>query len=352
VRLRATSRVVGLVALASVVLTACSGSDVHIGADATAAEAQPPSCPAVTLVRSGKQTSGLDVDNASGTWDLTTAVWDENAPDPIEYPVRSDAWTLGCIDGGTVHGNVPRSWTRDQWYDGEDDGTRLGGDAFRQTLTETPGNFLVIRNAYVEDFEDAYDPNSPDPSYTTYLDHVWARYIRDDCIENEDVPHSMVVSNSLFDGCFAAFAQRPKGEESARNGDGPQFFTVRNSLVYVKPQPLGPDYCNTEAVALGRCRPTGRPGVWLGAYGIWKWSEDAASRVTVRNVIFRLDMPSYSSCSSQRWPAGTYEDVTVVWLGHGRYRKAGGCTNHLPRGVELTRDIRVWRAAKRAWLAQ
>ena len=90
--------------------------------------------------------------------------------------------------------------------------------------------------------------------------------------------------------------------------------------------------------------------MWLGAYGIWKWSPDAASEVVVRDTIFRLDIASYSSCSSQEWPVGTYEDVTVVWTGKGRYKNAGDCHNRLPKGVELTTDLGVWRAAKGAWL--
>ena len=90
--------------------------------------------------------------------------------------------------------------------------------------------------------------------------------------------------------------------------------------------------------------------MWLGAYGIWKWSDEAASKVTVRDTIFRLDMPSYSSCSSQEWPEGTYENVTLVWTGTKRYRTAGGCHNRLPQGVRLTTDLGVWRTAKRAWL--
>lgn len=317
---------------------------------ATTVAAPAPSCPPASLVRTGDQQSGIDADNNRGTWRLVGASWNENAPDPIEYPIRSDAWTKGCINGGTVLGNVPKAWTRDQWYDAEDGGTNLSGDAFRQTMTRTPGNFLRIRNAYVDDYEDAYDPNSPKPSYVTYLNHVRAEYIRDDCIENEDVPHTMVVRDSLFNGCFTAFAQRPHGSDSSRNGTGPHSFTVVRSLVYVRPQPLGPNYCDREKVREGRCRPTSRPGVWRGAYGIWKWSDQAASTVTVRDTVFRLDMPSYSSCMSQQWPIGTYENVTLVWLGRGRYSTAGDCTNKLPRGVRLTTDIRVWRKAKAAWL--
>ena len=51
------------------------------------------------------------------------------------------------------------------------------------------------------------------------------------------------------------------------------------------------------------------------------------------------------------WPAGTYENVKVVWTGKGSYATAGGCKNVLPAGVTLTTDKSVWDNAKSAWLA-
>ena len=91
--------------------------------------------------------------------------------------------------------------------------------------------------------------------------------------------------------------------------------------------------------------------MWLGAHGIWKWSSAAAGTVVVRNSIFRLDLPSYSACTSQQWPNGTYQDVVLVWAGAGPYASAGGCVNTLPPGVRLTTDVGEWDRAKAAWLA-
>lgn len=339
--------VIGVLVVPAVLL-GCSGQQRDEATLSAAPTSRP--CPAVKLTRTADQRAGIEASNRDGTWRLTGARWYRNAPSPLRYPVRSDSWTRGCVVGGNVVGNVPRSWTRDQWYDAEDGGTRMGGEAFRHTMTAASGNFLRIVNASVQDYEDAFDPNSAYRSSTTYLDHVRASNIRDDCIENEDVPHHMVVVNSLLDGCFTAFAQRPSGSESTSVGKGPQTFTVLDSLVYINPQPLGRNYCSADRARQGRCRPTAREGVWLGAYGIWKWSDQAAGKVTVRDTIFRLDLPSYSSCRPQKWPPGTYENVTLVWTGRGEYRTAGGCTNRLPAGVRLTRDIRVWNSARAAWL--
>lgn len=324
------------------------------GAVLYVAPAQAVTCPAVTKTLTGTQTSGVSASNNGGTWDFTTAVWN-NSPYPVEYPVRSESWTKGCLYGGTVNGNIPRSQTRDQWYNGEDGGTHYGGEAYRHTLTNTAGNFLYMRNSYASDVEDAFDPQATNFDSTVYLDHVHAKYIRDDCIENEGSgsdqhPASMKLTNVLFDGCFTGFGMRPSGSTSQQNGEGPQTFDVENSLVYIQPQPLGPIYCSDTSVNRGRCKPTGTSNVWLGSYGIWKWSDKAPSHVVVRNTIFRLDMPSYSSCRAQEWPAGTYENVTLVWTGDGAYKDAGDCSNVLPPGVTLTTDVSVWNNAKNAWL--
>ena len=339
---------VALVATPLAVLNATGGSSGAVTV---------PGCPPTRLTRSGPQTTAVNEAATDATWDLRGAVWDHVAPDPLTYPVHSEQWTRGCIVGAQVRGNVPPSQTRDQWYDGRDGGIRMGGEAFRQTLTDTPGNYLLMRDTYASDYEDAYDPNGVSPADTLYLDHVQAHYIRDDCIENEgsgstQVPMNVVVRDSLFDGCFTGFAERPpKVTDGDPNGKGPQSFVVEHSLLYVQPQPLGPNYCSATLVSIGRCLATTQPQVWLGAHGIWKWSSAAAGTVVVRNSIFRLDLPSYSACTSQQWPAGTYQDVVLVWAGPGPYASAGGCVNTLPSGVRLTTDVGEWDRAKAAWLA-
>ena len=315
-----------------------------------------PTCPATSFTKTaGSQSGYINQTNNNQTWNLTGAVWNSTPTSSHYYPVRSDAFTKGCIIGGSVDGRVPQTATRDQWYNGEDGGTRLGGEGFRQTLTTTAGNWAVLRNTSVSNIEDAYDPNTQDASHTYYLDHVRAEMIRDDCLENEgtgtaEKPMNVVIRNSMFDGCFTGFAERPTwSNHGAPNGFGPSSLTVENSLMYINPQPLGPNYCNSTKVQQGRCAQNG--STWLGAHGIWKWSEAAASKVTIRNSVFRLDMPSYTGCAPQVWPAGTYENVKVVWTGKGSYATAGGCKNVLPPGVTVTTDKSVWDNAKAAWLA-
>ena len=220
-------------------------------------------CPATSLTRTGAQSAGINQSDTDGAWNLRQAVWNRTG---VTYPVRSDSWTRGCISGGTVNGDIPRSATRDQWYNGEDGGAPgADSEGFRQTFTNTPGNYLTIVDSGVTDVEDAFDPNFTRADSVVTLDSVRAESIRDDCIENEggsgtsQLPGSLVITRSLFDGCFAAFAERPSGASTAQNGTGASTFTLTDSLVYVQPQPLGPNYCSATHVSRGRCQDHRNP---------------------------------------------------------------------------------------------
>ena len=322
-----------------------------VAQDATTA-ASP--CPATTLTRSGAQSTGIDQSNTDGAWNLDDAVWDRAG---ITYPIRSDSWSRGCITGGSVVRRHPRAATRDQWYDG-DGGGAAGADSegFRQSLTNTAGNYLTITGSSVSDVEDAFDPNVARADSVVTLDHVRAESVRDDCIENEggsgtsETPGSLVITRSLFDGCFTAFAERPSGASTAQNGTGASSFTLTDSLVYVQPQPLGPRYCSPTHVSRGRCRTPAPTTSGSGRTASGSGRRPPRDQVVVHDTVFRLDMPSYSSCSSQKWPAGSYQNVTLVWTNPQPYATAGDCSNTLPPGVTLTTDVSVWDKAKAAWL--
>lgn len=315
--------------------------------------------PPTAVTRTGSQSKAVEGTLKNATWNLTGAVWDKNSPDPIKYPIRSDAATNSLVKGGRVNGMIPRSWTRDQWYDAEDGGKRLGGEAVRLTLTNTTGNTVTVRNTRVSDVEDAYDPQQPAAAHTgtVVLDHVRSEYVRDDAIEDEgygldrgDRPVNMTVKSSMLEA-FTLFAFRPPGSVTARNGNGDQALRVSQSLLWSRPMPLGLNYTNDFRESQGRVLPTSDPKVWLGSHGIWKWSNQAPRKVVITDSIFRLDVPSYTSQHSSEWPDGTYRNVTIVWTGKGNYFTAGGYHNTLPPGVRVTTDLSVWTRARNAWLA-
>ena len=204
--------------------------------------------------RDGEQSGALYKSNTTGTWNLRGAVWRG-----LSYPVRSESWTQGCVEGGVVHGPIPRAATRDTWYDGIG-GTAATGEGLRVTMTKTAQSWVAATDMFVEDMEDAYDPNAADATARTYLDHVRAEHIRDDCIENEDPVHHMYVTNSFFDGCFTAFAERPPGSTSAQNGTTPADFVVENSLVHVTPNPWARSTAPPRTSRVAAAAPTAPPG--------------------------------------------------------------------------------------------
>ena len=94
------TRAVAVVA-ALLLLTLCACAN-----EPAASLAKAPGCPAVSLTRTGRQHAGLDRPNDRGTWDLRRAVWDENTPAEVEYPIRSEEWTM------VMSGNFSRPYRR------------------------------------------------------------------------------------------------------------------------------------------------------------------------------------------------------------------------------------------------
>lgn len=304
-----------------------------------------PECPPVAKTATGPQSEAIYQDNNGGTWDLTGAVWQGSAA--AEYPIRSDNWTDGCVSGGTVRGPIDPDATRDQWYNDETHGGK-NHEAIRFNVGS--GEFAVIRDLFASDVEDGIDTNGATANSKTYVDGVHLENIRDDCIENEQIPHDMYVTDSLFDGCFAAFAEKPDSS-SADEGTTDADFIVEDSLIYVSPQPLGDRYCSSTKVSQGRCIKDPDGSGWLGNYGFFKWGASGAANVEIRNTILRIDLPSYSSCTGNRFlDNSTFENVTLVYTGPGTWAKAGGCSNIVPPGMTVTSDVSVWDNAKAAWL--
>src|SRR5215216_2310273 len=126
-----------LAAAIALVLTAAVVPSVQSAADTATG------CPSVTLSRTEAQSSGIQADNTEGTWDLTGASWSNHVGG--DYPVRSEAWVRGCLVGGSVVGPIPRTATRDQWYDAGQAGS---GDVYRISLTSTAGNYLRQVGSY------------------------------------------------------------------------------------------------------------------------------------------------------------------------------------------------------------
>ncbi|GAA4059046.1 hypothetical protein [Streptomyces shaanxiensis] len=317
----------------------------------------------------GVASVGSDTGPQSGrTWDLRDATWhgaapDGGTPDSTRYPFRLDDTGTGevCVIGGHMIGNIPREFSRDEFYradtpyPGTTDPQEWDNEGFRWDMDE-PSDWVYQYGGYMENVSDALDPNSTSAGSTSYYERMHLVDIRDDCVENEGprfTHHNIVIRDSLLDGCHSGFSARQSGESQVVTPDGPSALTVEDSLVYIKPNELGPMYC---AEGPGPCATIATPpaaGVdHMGNHSLFKFGPNGPGSVTLRNVVVRIDMPTNWSLSNNYWPeTGTYENVTLVWTGQDTYGDFPWGPAGKPAGVTVTTDAAVWDAAKTAWLA-
>jgi len=311
-----------------------------------------PMSPEACLSRSASQITDLngDLTGAQGlsstqvdrTWDLRDFS-QTSSPNPTRYPFSLGAAKRVCIIGGSVIGNIPRDYSREQFYDNNSDGIEWDNEGYRpQHTADSP--WVYQYGSYAENVSDAFDPNGLANGVNhTYLDRVHAKDIRDDCVEVEGEgfsPHTITITRSLFDGCSNFLSMRPSGTSHADAGTTDATLTIEDSLAYVRPNELGASNCTQVCTTIG-----GVP--YMGNHVLFKWSSAAAKNVVVRNTVFRVDQPSAFSSRAMHWPAGVYENVTLVWTWPKPY------TDYfdVPAGVKVTSDVKVWEDAKTAWLA-
>ena len=182
---------------------------------------------------------------------------------------------------------------------------------------------------FVDNFEDGFAPRGAQ-SATFSIHDVYGRNIHDDAIENDGI-HSGIIRDSYF---------QTQTFYSARGGSNASAaVTIDNCVVHLDLQPHqggtgGPDDINSAG---------GYPYAdGLGGGSIFKmdWGTSDSGVVHVKNSVFLLERPATSSFVGMQFAPGTYENVTIVWLG------AGVSLAGTP-GVTITRDRTVFDRARR-----
>lgn len=246
-------------------------------------------------------------------------------PDEALYPVNIGNKSPGprlCLVGGLVVGEQSRdlSWQEVKTrYDGA--GVRVGGN-----------DWYVVDGLRVDNVEDGIDPRGTKDRYPKdgdgfVLRNLYFTYIRDDCVENDDIAAG-VIEDSLFDGCYTGISERPgKGNEQLSHPapEGEE-LVVRNVLMRLQELPGTRGGAPDEA----------------GHGKLFKWS-DVGNRLRLEHSVFVVEgVPSEGETD---FPPGTVaEDVTVVWLGEGEF------PGEVPDGVRITTDESVWDEARAQWL--
>jgi hypothetical protein len=228
------------------------------------------------------------------------------------------AWLEGqnnCFQGGVIQGQISKS---QEWWQLKKccNGAGIMVDGASKLLGVRIDNLAVdairIRN-----------------HAATTISDMYASYTRDDCISN--ITHAdLVIDDSLFDGCHTGISWR---SHNSKIMNQPFKLQLTNTLFYIQPM--------AGNASGGTCKD------WVvnnQANGpMWKM-EGNAERVDLHNVIIRQDLANHEC--GEKWPAGTYDNVTFVWTSNKPY------PGKLPAGVKLTNDVSVWNNAKAQWLSQ
>jgi hypothetical protein len=243
-------------------------------------------------------------------------------PQVNHYPLalgKYDPGNATCVVGGSVVGRQSRNHT---WQTMK---SSLDGDGLN---FKSDGG--IIDGIRIDNVEDGIGTIGGDPE-GIMIRNAYMSYIRDDCIENDAVV-GLIVKDSLLDGCFFGLSERPGASGSPRPAPPGERTLLDGVLLRLQPMP----YDTTKA----RCGTDG-----LGTGGFFKWS-DYANKLTVRNSVLLADRTTVRCAIPLNFPAtGTYENVTLVWLGQGNY------PGRLPAtGVTVTRDRQVWDRARADWL--
>jgi hypothetical protein len=242
-------------------------------------------------------------------------------PTVHHYPLLLGKGSPGratCVIGGTVVGQQSRSLT---WQVMK---RKLDGDGLN---FKSYGG--IVDGIRIDNVEDGIATVGADPGGIA-IRNAYMTYIRDDCIENDGVV-GLVVQDSLLDGCYMGLSERPSGQPKPSPAD--ERTLLSRVLMRIQPMP----YDKTEATC-------GRDG--MGNGGFFKWSK-WANRLVVRNTILLAERVAARCRTPMHFPEGTYENVTLVWLGPGDY------PGRLPdSGVTVTRDRSVWAEARADWLSR
>ncbi len=245
--------------------------------------------------------------------DATGAVWYELGSNPVVIGGGPGI----CWSAGLIEGNYPPD---------------LHWSTFHSTagLKTVSAVDVTIANVHIQTYGDGIKLYQGTESFT--IQGVYLHDLHDDCIEGDWLPGG-VIKDSLLDGCYQAFAARPRSSDSTSDGSN-KTWVIRNTLAYVRPQ-IG--------VYKG-------PSPGNGAF--FKWDTDSPSRspkVAISDTILRIDQyPNHTE--SGLWVlAGKLEscsNVTIVWLGGGPYPVS------VPPCVTVTTDVWVWDRAVADWKAR
>lgn len=260
------------------------------------------------------------------TFDAREATFTSYPGDTL-YPISVGKDTAPkhlCLIGGTVIGQQPRDLTWDEMKD------LYSGSALR-----IGGNRpYVVDGLRVDNVADGIRPRGTEDRYPKDGDgfvvrNTYMTYIRDDCIENDDIGGGLIF-DSLFDGCYTGISERPTGGNPQEQHPAPRSerLVVDHVLLRLQAQP--------------GVRGSNDPSV-LGHGQLFKWSP-VANLPIVRDSIFLVETVPNTDSSFPFPPGTTTTNVTIVWAADAPFEW------DIPPGTTVTTDLSVWTEARQEWL--
>jgi hypothetical protein len=296
-----------------VVVALCAAVPVWAEVTTPGTSAAPTACPTTNVVAGPAGTvSKYSATTSARTFDLSATT--------VTLPKKIGVTVTGtdiCVLGPSMVNGITDATL--QWWKLKQ--CCSGWGAFKVT-----GSATLVNNRADNIAMDMYQFGS---GMAYEIDGAYGTYIRDDCIT--DLPHvALTVNDSLFDGCHTGISWRSSAKHP------PAFpLTINDSLFYIQPQP--------GSTSGGKCTQ------WvvnsMANAGMWKMDsfKGTADTVHVNNTVIRIDLRNHEC--DDKWPVGTYNNVTLVWTGAGSYPA-------VPAGVTVTTDVSVWNDAKQHWLDQ
>src|SRR4051812_40585469 len=239
-----------------------------------------------------------------------------------------------CISGGEVVGQQSRDLG---WDDVKHGGAGRDDHDGIHWSHPSPG-LVTVENSHIVNVEDAIGPPkgaATDIGASLLVRGVHAEYIRDDFLEN-DACLPGEVADVLVDGTHMFVSERPSGSAQCV-ADRPKDLHIHDSVVWLSCQPDMRGSKNKSSC------PDPPGGLRQSAGEVFKWRA-GSGRVLMERVVVRIDGTPVGGAGSMAWPAGTYQSVTVVWLGPGPYPAP------VPPGVTVTTSLALWLNARAAWL--
>ena len=273
-----------------------------------------------TRFRSTTAAAGTRFDARGARWSFQTF------PTVLQnYPIDIRRASDVCWAGGLVVGTNPLDAGWSETY------RVANGAALINGSPTTPG--FTVDGIRLHNVWDGIRPSSDRFRIT----NTWVSYVRDDCVENDEL-RSGIVDDSLFDGCYTLFSAR---SASATPPSGPSTaeWTIQNTVARLEPMP--------------HPHAADRFGRDPGHNTLFKWTaidrEDTPSpRLRLIGNVFLVEQLPNATIKEMAVPASVVEcrDNVLVWLGERPYPgELRGC-------FDVTDDRSVYDQARAAWIAR